>query len=187
MLEFVQILLIPMLRLLCIDVDGVLTSGLKTYNESGVCISKQFADHDWTAIKRFQAHDIPVVAITGDPWNEQILKNRNIPCIITRSTHKEDHLEKLCADYQCSPEEVAYVGDDLFDIGLLKQVGFPFVVWDGVEELFDIPSIHVLTSAGGYAVMDEMFRHFKKEKLIPDLSFEEEYKKILQLDARQKF
>ena len=43
------------IKLLLLDVDGVLTSGYKTYSETGLCTHKEFADIDFTAIKRFKA------------------------------------------------------------------------------------------------------------------------------------
>jgi hydroxymethylpyrimidine pyrophosphatase-like HAD family hydrolase len=45
---------------------------------------KTFCDKDWTAIKRFRAIGINVVFITGDSYNEAILKNCNLPVIVNR-------------------------------------------------------------------------------------------------------
>ena len=64
-----------LIKLVILDVDGVLTTGKKYYNREGEVKLKSFCDKDWTAIKRFQAIGIPVIFITGDPYNKQILDN----------------------------------------------------------------------------------------------------------------
>ena len=71
-----------MIKLIVLDVDGILTDGKKYYNRDGDVVMKTFCDKDWTAIKRFRAMDIPVVFLTGDPFNESIARNINIYVII---------------------------------------------------------------------------------------------------------
>ena len=48
----------------------------KYYDRDGNVVIKNFCDKDWTAIKRLRAIGIPVLFITGDPYNEMILSNR---------------------------------------------------------------------------------------------------------------
>ncbi len=79
-----------MLNTLILDVDGVLTDGIKYYDPSGHVVLKTFCDKDWTAIKRFRAIGINVVFITGDSYNEAILKNRNLPVIVNRGARFHD-------------------------------------------------------------------------------------------------
>ena len=80
-----------MIKLLILDVDGVLTDGKKYYNRDGDVIMKTFCDKDWTAIKRFKALGIQVLFLSGDPFNDKIAKNRNIDIIINRKdgTHRD--------------------------------------------------------------------------------------------------
>ena len=81
-----------MIKLIVLDVDGILTDGKKYYNRDGDVVMKTFCDKDWTAIKRFRAMDIPVVFLTGDPFNESIARNRNIDVIVNRKDSK--HTDK---------------------------------------------------------------------------------------------
>ena len=68
------------MKLLILDVDGVLTSGLKAYDTSGAVISKEFGDRDFTAIKEFFCAGIQVVFLSGDQQvNSQIAQSRRIP------------------------------------------------------------------------------------------------------------
>ena len=57
------------IKLIILDVDGVLTDGKKYYNREGEVLMKTFCDKDWTAIKRFRALGITVIFLTGDPFN----------------------------------------------------------------------------------------------------------------------
>ena len=60
------------IKLIVLDVDGVMTDGKKYYTREGKVVMKQFCDKDWTAIKRFRALGVNVVFLTGDPFNESI-------------------------------------------------------------------------------------------------------------------
>ena len=89
-----------MIKLLILDVDGILTDGKKYYNNKGDVVMKTFCDKDWTAIKRFKALGTNVVFLTGDPFNKAIAKNRNIDVYINRKsgkhTDKSKYVDELC-------------------------------------------------------------------------------------------
>ena len=63
-----------MIKLLILDIDGVLTDGTKTYDKDHNVLSKRFMCKDFTAIKKFIAANIDVVLISGDKWNEKMAK-----------------------------------------------------------------------------------------------------------------
>jgi len=88
-----------MIKLLILDVDGVMTDGKKYYDRDGTVRYKTFCDKDWTAIKRFRALGINVMFLTGDGYNVQIANNRNIDVIVTRNKEKADYLPEICKDY----------------------------------------------------------------------------------------
>ena len=87
------------IKLLILDVDGVLTDGTKIYNENHSPIYKKFRCKDFTAIKRFVAAGIKVVMLSGDNWNKEMAQQRNIPFYCTRgkdlSLDKSVHLSSL--------------------------------------------------------------------------------------------
>ncbi len=174
-----------MLKIFLFDIDGVLTNGRKLYDKTGLCIGKEFCDKDFTVLKRLKARGIECIAVTGDPWNEQIMFNRNIKCINSRGKNKEDFLPIICKDYGVNPDEVAYIGDDLFDVGLLKAVGIAYCPYEAVISCFLVAN--QLGSRGGDNALVELFDDLLAKGLIEDLSFDEEYKKILSLDEHEKF
>ena len=161
------------IKLLILDVDGVLTDGKKYYNRDGDVVMKTFCDKDWTAIKRFRALGVNVIFLTGDPFNEKIASNRNIDCIVNRKdgkhTDKEDYLQEICETYKVTEKEIAFVGDDIFDIGIIKKVKYSYCPEDSncIMILFD---------------------YLKDSKLLPKrYSDKEHLKEVYSLDVKEKF
>ncbi len=176
-------------KLLILDIDGVMTDGKKFYDREGKVGFKTFCDKDWTAIKRLRAIGIPVMCITGDPYNEPILKSRNLDVIVCRGkgfhSDKSQYLPEVCQKWSCKPEEIAFIGDDLFDIGLMKKVGFPFCVENSpriVKE--NAKSIGV---KGGEDVLMHLFDTLESMGLVDEVKYHEVISKVYELDLRETF
>ena len=109
-----------MFKLLILDVDGVLTTGLKTYDIHGSVISKTFGDRDFTAIKEFICAGVETIFLSGDQQvNSAVAKNRGIPFFYSRresgQLSKADCAIEILDKYKIGIEETIFVGDDLFD------------------------------------------------------------------------
>ncbi|BCV08252.1 MAG: hypothetical protein CM15mL5_0110 [uncultured marine virus] len=92
-----------MIKLLIIDVDGIMTTGMKYYNRKGEVKLKTFCDKDWTSIKRFRAAGVNVVFLTGDGYNKKILENRNLHVIVNREVgfiDKANYLDEILEEYE---------------------------------------------------------------------------------------
>ena len=190
-----------LIKLVILDVDGVLTTGKKYYNREGEVKLKSFCDKDWTSIKRFQAIGIPVIFITGDPYNKQILDNRNLENYICRSgvfreefkkdevvevLDKAELLPEICEKHDCSVREIVYAGDDLLDIGIMRKIEWTFCPQDAPQMVKDIAS-STLKQNGGNNFVVALFESLEVLKLIPTYSFDEVIDKIYALDAKEKF
>lgn len=178
-----------MIKLIILDVDGVMTDGTKYYDCNGKVVLKLFCDKDWTAIKRFRSLGIPVVFITGDPYNEIILKNRNLPVVVNRGEgfHKDkvNYLQKILDQFHCTSKEVVYLGDDLFDYGIMREIGYPYCVANSPKILKDIAT--VLPCNGGENAIMYLFECLEDIGLIPTVSYDEVMSKIYELDLKEKF
>ena len=178
-----------MIKLIILDVDGVLTDGTKYYDHDGKVVLKLFCDKDWTAIKRFRAIGIPVVFITGDPYNEIILKNRNLPVVVNRGEgfHKDkvNYLTEVLDDYNCLAEEVLYLGDDLFDVNIMKSVGHPYCPLD--SPIIVKQNANTLYCKAGENVIMQLFDKLEIDELIPVVTYDEVMTKIYELDLKEKF
>jgi len=178
-----------MIKLIILDVDGVMTDGTKYYDRDGKVVLKLFCDKDWTAIKRFRAIGIPVVFITGDPYNEMILKNRNLPVVVNRGEgfhrDKVNFLQEVLQTYNCLAEDVVYLGDDLFDYAIMKKVGHPYCISNAPKTLLEISTS--LKCRGGENAVMYLFEELEDRNLIPKISFDEVMSKIYELDLKEKF
>ena len=178
-----------MIKLVILDVDGVMTDGTKYYDRDGKVVLKLFCDKDWTAIKRFRAIGIPVVFITGDPYNEMILKNRNLPVVVNRGEgfHKDkvNYLAEVLEDFNCFAEEVLYLGDDLFDVNIMKSVGHPYCLLD--SPIIVKQNANTLYCKAGENVIMQLFDKLEIDGLIPVVPYDEVMTKIYELDLKEKF
>ncbi len=178
-----------MIKLVILDVDGVLTDGKKYYNRDGDVVMKTFCDKDWTAIKRFRAMDINVVFLTGDPFNESIAKNRNIPCIVNRKdgkhTDKSHYIEDLAKQYKVEMDEIVYAGDDIFDIEIMKKLKHAYCPMN--SEMTVQSYADPIDANSGEDFVMHLLDQLQTEKLIPNPDFEEHLKKVYELDEKEKF
>ena len=177
------------IKLLIIDVDGIMTDGIKYYNRDGDVKLKTFCDKDWTAIKRFRAIGVNVVFLTGDGYNVMILENRNLHVITNRGkgfhSDKANYLEDILEEYECSAEDTAFIGDDLFDIGIMRKVGYPYCVKNSPQIVKD--NAQTLKYKGGENVLMHLFELLEHQKLIPSVSYEDVVDKIYKLDIKENF
>lgn len=117
------------IKLVVLDVDGVMCDG-KYYDASGSRVLKQFCDLDFTAIKCFLAAGVDVVWLSGDDFNKAVAINRRIPFFSSRLSNgtidKMTVMSKILKEYNVKPEEVATIGDDLFDIPTFRLSKYAF-------------------------------------------------------------
>lgn len=116
-----------MIKLFISDIDGVLTDGKLYYTKNGEEI-KAFNVMDGLGIKLLQNKNIKFGVISGRHSEALInrLKELKIDIIYTGNHNKLDIYNNIKKDLNLEDEEVAYMGDDLVDIPLLKRVGMSF-------------------------------------------------------------
>lgn len=154
-----------MFKLLILDVDGVLTSGRKTYDKDHNVLSKEYCDKDFTAIKRFIANGIPVILLSGDKnCNEGMAYARGLPFYFSeRKKGKIDKLSKfheICYKYNVSPDQVCALGDDWHDLQILQKVKYRYCPKDAIQEVKNI--CQVLPRDGGNGVVAELAALYKE-------------------------
>jgi 3-deoxy-D-manno-octulosonate 8-phosphate phosphatase (KDO 8-P phosphatase) len=124
------------IRLVCTDVDGVLTTGALEYGE-GPRHGKTFNVRDGAAIKWLQGCGIPVAFISGLDSPATVNRARDlevVDCHVGRLA-KGPVLDDLCGKYGLQPDQVAHVGDDLADLVLLRRVGLACCPRDAAPEV----------------------------------------------------
>lgn len=116
---------IKRIKFLILDVDGVLTDGSIVYTSHGEEI-KTFNVHDGYGIELLRQYGIPVGIITGRISGvvEKRAKDLKIDDLVQGKIDKVPAAESFAKRYNISLQEMAFMGDDLFDIPLLQKVGF---------------------------------------------------------------
>ena len=115
-----------------LDVDGVLTDGGMYYSKEGD-VMKRFHARDGMGVSLLRKNNIPTIIVTKEK-NEIIKKwaeKMKVKKLYDGIQKKEKILEKICKEYSVKPLEVAFIGDDINDLELLKIVGFSAVPQDG--------------------------------------------------------
>ncbi|HMK55531.1 MAG TPA: HAD-IIIA family hydrolase [Dissulfurispiraceae bacterium] len=123
------------IKLLILDVDGVLTDGSIVLDNNGNEI-KSFHVRDGHGIKMLGKIGVRVAIITGR-YSEVVTRRAvelGIEDVFQRCHVKTEAYEQLLGKYGFTDSETAYVGDDVVDISLLKRVGLPIAVADGHDE-----------------------------------------------------
>lgn len=117
------------IRLLILDVDGVLTNGTVYYGSAGMEM-KGFHIHDGLGMKLLQQSGVTIAVISGNA-SEPVakrLKDLDIAHAYLGHINKLPVYEELKHKLQIKDHEIAYVGDDLIDIPLLRRVGLAITV-----------------------------------------------------------
>jgi len=163
-----------MIKLVVLDIDGVLTDGSKTYGIDGSVISKTYNDKDFTAIKRFRAAGIAVCFLSGDNRiNEKMAANRNIDFYYSRGLDKASFVDQFTVKYNATTEEMLYIGDDLFDLSMLQAVGHPYCTADSPAIVKDACYPEgIVPRKGGENVIAALYDILLCKNLIKDATME---------------
>jgi 3-deoxy-D-manno-octulosonate 8-phosphate phosphatase (KDO 8-P phosphatase) len=136
------------IKLLLLDVDGVLTDGGIFYSGQGVEM-KRFNAHDGYGVVRAREHGLKLGIISGrqTPIVEVRAKELQIEDVMQNAADKVAAMENLRARHNVERDEVAFIGDDLFDLPLLQAVGFSAAPCNALPDVKR--SVDYVTKASG--------------------------------------
>lgn len=153
-------------RLLFLDVDGVLTDGGKYYSSDGKQM-KKFNTHDGFGIEIWQNSGFEICIVTHDKTGivNQRAKNLKIQMVYTGVRDKLPIIVEVMESKDIKKEEIAYIGDDLLDMEVMKKVGLAVAVPNATEEIIKIA--HCVTSnKGGEGAVRELIDFILKTKSV---------------------
>ena len=170
---------IKKIKLLVTDVDGVLTDG-KILINSDKTETKIFNVEDGTAAALAYYAKLPIALISGrySKCTEIRAAELKIKYCFQNTLNKKKVLNQLKEIYSVDYEEIAYIGDSLVDIPVLKIVGYPISVPDS-HELAKKEALSITKKKGGEGVLLEVVEKILKEQ--------ERYEDVLQLMKNDKF
>lgn len=144
------------IKLLLTDSDGVLTDGGMYYSENGDEL-KKFNTKDGMAFQLLKSRGIKIGIITGE--HRKLIQNRaeklDVDELYMGIKDKMSVVKMLCEKYGLTLDEVAYIGDDINDIEVIKKVGFGCSVNDAMKSVKNIAK-YVTKANGGEGAVREV-------------------------------
>ena len=143
-------------KLLMIDVDGVLTDGGMYYTNKGD-VMKKFQNRDGMGVTLLRKNNIPTVIVTKEKtlmvrrWATKM----KIKKVYDGVRHKELIIDKIHNEFDVLPDEMAYIGDDVNDLELMKRVGFSATPNNGIDEAKKTAD-YICTLKGGEGAVREI-------------------------------
>ena len=112
------------IKLVATDIDGVWTDAKMHYTENGDFM-KSFSTYDGMGVEMLRNKNIETVIMTSE--NSKIVLKRaeklKIKEVYINEKNKLERLKKICSNKKITLNEVAYIGDDINDVEVLKNVG----------------------------------------------------------------
>ncbi|MDY3331846.1 MAG: HAD-IIIA family hydrolase [Pelistega sp.] len=143
------------IRLVALDVDGVLTDGSLLYNESGEQL-KRFNALDGHGLKMLKQSGIKVALITGrsGPIVARRAADLGIALVYQDARDKGQLIANIAAENGFTLDQIAYIGDDIIDLQAMQKVGLAASVPHA--PIYIQQAAHWVSSAqGGYGAARE--------------------------------
>lgn len=144
------------IKLLICDVDGVLTNGC-LYISNTNDIFMRFHVHDGVGLKLLMHSGVEVAVISGSdsPIINDRMKQLEIKYYYKKKIDKMQAYQQIKRQLSLKDEQIAFIGDDLPDLPIIKQVGFGIVVPNAPEEMKS-DALWCTKKSGGYGAVREV-------------------------------
>jgi 3-deoxy-D-manno-octulosonate 8-phosphate phosphatase (KDO 8-P phosphatase) len=150
------------IKLLVVDVDGVLTDSSIIINADG-SESKVFSSLDGHGIRMWQRAGLKVAFLSGresEPTRKRA-RQLDVECCIQDCHNKLPALRELAEKLGLTAKAIAYIGDDLTDLPSIRYAGFGVAVANAVDEVKRFAD-YVTNRAGGRGAVREVIEYILK-------------------------
>jgi 3-deoxy-D-manno-octulosonate 8-phosphate phosphatase (KDO 8-P phosphatase) len=150
------------IKMLVLDVDGVMTDGRLVINADG-SETKFFNALDGHGIRMWRRAGLQVALLSGrlSPPTKHQAKLIEADYCLEECHNKLAALKGLLKDVGLSPRQIAYVGDDLPDLPAIRYAGFGAAVANAVDEVKRYAD-YVTSRTGGDGAVREVIEHILK-------------------------
>ncbi|WLD56694.1 HAD-IIIA family hydrolase [Salinispirillum sp. LH 10-3-1] len=161
------------ISLLILDVDGVLTNGQLVYGAEGE-VQKVFHVHDGLGIKvaRNNGVDVAVISAKDSAPLRKRLTDLGIEHQYLGQSDKYTVFKDLLKSLRLQPDDVAYVGDDVIDIKVMREVGLPIAVQNAQPMVKSIAK-HQTRLNGGEGAVREAIDYILRRQMVLEKAYEE--------------
>ncbi len=150
------------IQMLVMDVDGVLTDGTVIINSDG-SEGKNFSIVDGHGVKLWHRAGFDSAIISGRPSGATTVRAKQISIghVLQGCKKKLPAFEKLLKEVSLTADQVAFIGDDLLDLPLVRRAGFGVAVANAVDELKESAD-YITTRKGGDGAVREVIEYILK-------------------------
>jgi 3-deoxy-D-manno-octulosonate 8-phosphate phosphatase (KDO 8-P phosphatase) len=143
------------IKLLILDVDGVLTDGKLFFDHDGNEY-KSFHSQDGHGIKLLRQTGVEVAIISGRKSTAVTLRMNNLGISHVYQGHEDKRaaFQELLVKLSLNPEDIAYAGDDLLDLPIMSRVGLAIAVNNAVATVKQYAHWSTSRSGGEGAVRE---------------------------------
>lgn len=147
---------IKKIKLLILDVDGVLTDGRIIYDSKGRD-SKFFDVHDGLGVYLLRRAGIKTILITakGSKTIKPRAKDMRVEEYYEDVFPKIKVLERILFKHKVAKDEICFIGDDLVDLSIMKAIGFPVAVANASDDIKAVAS-YITQKTGGRGAIREV-------------------------------
>ena len=143
------------IKILLTDVDGVLTDGGMYYTSTGDSM-KKFHARDGMGVNLLKKSGIPTIIVTKEKTKmvKNWAKKMNINHLYDGVQEKEKLLKEICQKYSVTSSQIAYIGDDVNDLEVIKRCKLSFCPNDAhqtVKKYVNLLNGIICENNGGYA------------------------------------
>mgnify|MGYP000875452301 CR=1 FL=1 len=151
------------IKYIIIDVDGTMTDGGIYYDETGN-EWKKFSVKDAAGIWAAQKYGIKIMVLTGRECKatERTMRELKVDILFQNVKDKLGFLLKYVENNQIDLKQIAYIGDDLNDLPVMKRVGIVGCPSDACEEVKQIAN-YIGTARGGNGAVCDVIRMMLQE------------------------
>ena len=142
-------------KLVLTDCDGCLTDAGMYYSEQGDEL-KKFNTRDGMAFKLLREHGVKTGIVTGENSQSALRRAQKLKAdhIVIDCKDKLPEVERICAEEGIGLDQVAYVGDDVNDVAVLRTVGLPCCPADAQPEARAAARYHSAVKGGSGVIRD---------------------------------
>ena len=153
-----------MIKLIIVDVDGVLTDGTLWVGSVGDS-AKRFHVHDGLGLRLAMraGKTVAIMTSAGSDGLTRRAEQLGIERVYQYVPDKGVAYEKLRDDLGLHDDEICFIGDDLIDLAPMRRVGLPVAVANAVEEV-KAAAAWVTSRAGGHGAVREAVEHILKSE-----------------------
>ena len=149
------------IKLLAVDVDGVLTDDSIYFGPDGLEFKKfNISDGFFMRLAQLSGLEVAIVSGRKSVATESRMRDLGIKHTLQGRVEKTKMIEPLLAELGITLDQVAFIGNELLDISLAQRVGLPIAVAGSTTELCDIAHYVTRKPGGGGAVREVLEYYF---------------------------